>query len=82
MARVEIGQYLATDTRVCRGRLIFKGTRVPVADALELLRAGLTPEQIAQEYRGVVPPEAVREALALSRKGIVREVLPRAKTAA
>jgi uncharacterized protein (DUF433 family) len=82
MARVEIGRYLATDTRVCGGRLIFKGTRVLVADALELLRAGLRPEQITQEYRGIVTAEAVREALALSRKGIVREVLPRTKTAA
>ena len=82
MARVEIGRYLATDTRVCRGRLIFKGTRVLVADALELLKAGLTPEQVAQEYRGAVIPEAVREALALSRRGIVREVVPKTKTAA
>lgn len=82
MARVEIGQYLATDTRVCRGRLIFKGTRVLVADALELLRAGLTPEQVAREYGGLVTPEAVREAVVLSRKGVVREVLPRTKTAA
>ena len=82
MARVEIGQYLVTDTRVCRGRLIFKGTRVLVADALALLKAGFDPEQIAREYRGLVTPEAVREALAFSRKGIVREVLPKAKTAA
>jgi uncharacterized protein (DUF433 family) len=82
MARVEIGQYLVTDTRVCRGRLIFKGTRVLVADALVLCKAGFKPEQIAQEYRGLVTPEAVREALVFSRKGIVREVLPRTKTAA
>ena len=82
MARVEIGQYLAIDTRVCRGRLIFKGTRVLVSDALELLEAGFNPEQISREYKGVVTPGAVREALALSSKGLVREVLPRTKTAA
>jgi uncharacterized protein (DUF433 family) len=28
MARIEIGKHLAADTRVCRGRLIFKGTRI------------------------------------------------------
>jgi uncharacterized protein (DUF433 family) len=82
MARVEIGQYLATDTRVCGGRLIFKGTRVLVSDTLELLKAGFSPEQVSQEYGGAVIPEAVREALAFSRKGLVREVLPRTKTAA
>jgi uncharacterized protein (DUF433 family) len=82
MARFEIGQYLAIDTRVCGGRLIFKGTRILVADALELLHAGFTAEQIAGEYRGLVRPEAVQEAVTLSRKGIVREVSPKTKTAA
>jgi len=38
MARVEIGRHLATDTRVCGGRLIFKGTRILVSDVLEALR--------------------------------------------
>ncbi|MBM4259263.1 MAG: DUF433 domain-containing protein [Deltaproteobacteria bacterium] len=82
MARIEIGRYLATDTRVCGGRLIFKGTRILVSDALELLRANFTAEQIAREYQGRIVPEAVHEALTLSRKGIVREVLPKTKTAA
>lgn len=41
MARIEIGQYLVVDSRVlCRGRLIFKGMRVLVADVLALLEAG------------------------------------------
>ena len=82
MTRIEIGHHLVADTRVCGGRMIFKGTRVLVADALELLKTGLTPEQVAEEYRGLVTPKAVREALVLSRKGIVREVLPKTKTAA
>ena len=82
MARVEIGQYLATDTRVCGGRLIFQGTRILVADALELLHAGWNPDRIAQEYRGLVSAEAVREALTFSQQGIAREVLPKTKTAA
>jgi uncharacterized protein (DUF433 family) len=64
MARVEIGQYLVTDTRVCRGRLIFKGTRVLVSDVLELLEAGFDPEKISQEYSRLVTPEAVREVVA------------------
>ena len=82
MARVEIGQHLTIDTRVCGGRLIFKGTRILVSDVLELLRAGFTVEQISQEYQGLVTPQAVREAVTFSRKGIVREVLPKTKTAA
>ena len=52
MARIEIGKHLAADTRVCSGRLIFKGTRILVSDALELTEAGYTPEAIARQYRG------------------------------
>ena len=82
MARIEIGKHLAADTRVCSGRLIFKGTRIVVSDALELSEAGYTPEAIARQYRGMLTPKGVREALALTRRGIVREILARAKAAA
>jgi uncharacterized protein (DUF433 family) len=82
MTRIEIGEHLLVDSRVCGGRLIFKGTRVLVADALALVKTGLTPDQIAREYRKLVTSAAVREALTLSRKGLVREVLPKAKNAA
>jgi uncharacterized protein (DUF433 family) len=82
MARIEIGKHLAADTRVCSGRLIFKGTRILVSDALELSEAGYTPEAIARQYRGMLTPKGVREALALTRRGIVREILASAKAAA
>jgi uncharacterized protein (DUF433 family) len=82
MARIEIGKHLAADTRVCRGRLIFTGTRILVSDALELTEAGYTPERIARQYRGMITAKGVREALALTRRGIVREIVARTKTAA
>ncbi len=82
MARIEIGKYLAADTRVCGGRLIFKGTRILVSDALELTAAGYTPEAIASQYRGILTPQAVKEALKLTSKGLVREIVPPTKTAA
>jgi Uncharacterized conserved protein len=82
MARLEIGKYLAADTRVCGGRLIFKGTRILVSDALELTAAGYTPETIAQQYRGIITAGAVQEALTLTRRGIVKEIVSGTKTAA
>lgn len=82
MARIEIGKYLATDTRVCGGRLTFKGTRILVSDALELSAAGYAPEKIARQYRGILTVEAVQEALNLTRRGVVKEIVPGAKTAA
>jgi len=82
MARVEIGKYLAADTRVCGGRLIFKGTRILASDVLELAEAGYTPEAVAKQYRGLITEEAVREALSLLRRGVVREVSTKTKSAA
>jgi uncharacterized protein (DUF433 family) len=82
MARIEIGKHLAADTRVCGGRLIFRGTRLAVSDALELVAAGYSAEAISNQYRGIITPAAVAEAVSLTRRGIIREVMPRAKTAA
>ena len=77
MARIEIGRHLATDTRVCRGRLIFRGTRILVADALELLNAGWKPVQITREYQGLISVEAIQEAIVFNERDIAREVLPK-----
>ena len=74
MTRLEIGQYLISDPRLCGGHLVFRQTRIKVRDALEMVEAGLTPEQVAQNYPGLVSPEAVREALILVGGGAVREV--------
>ena len=82
MARIEIGKHLVADTRICRGRLIFKGTRILVSDAVELTKAGYTPETIARQYRGAISANGVREALTLTRRGIVREIPARTKSAA
>ena len=82
MARIEIGKHLAADTRVCGGRLIFKGTRILVSDAVELNEAGYSVEAIAGLYREAITPQAVREALTFIRSGIVREINNTAKTTA
>jgi uncharacterized protein (DUF433 family) len=82
MARVEIGKHLAVDKRVCGGRLIFKGTRIMVADAVELAEDGYSPQAIARQYRGAITAEAVSEALELVRKGIVKEIESQPQTAA
>lgn len=82
MARLEIGRHLAADTRVCGGRLIFKGTRITVRDAVALIKAGYTPEAIAKQYRGAIKPQAVREAMRLIQRGVVKEIEVRRNSAA
>jgi len=49
---------------------------------LELAEAGYTPEAVAKQYRGLITEEAVREALSLLRRGVVREVATKTKSAA
>jgi uncharacterized protein (DUF433 family) len=74
MARIEIGHHLAIDPRVCGGRLVFKGTRILVYDVLEMIHVGMTPQKVAREYRGLITPAAVSEAVSLVRRGLVREI--------
>jgi uncharacterized protein (DUF433 family) len=50
-----------------------------VADAVELSESGYSPEAIADQYHRIITPEAVKEALSLIRRGVVREVDLRAK---
>ncbi|MFH1995424.1 MAG: DUF433 domain-containing protein [Candidatus Omnitrophota bacterium] len=42
--------YITTVADVCHGQPCFKGTRIMVYLALELLEAGETPEQIIKSY--------------------------------
>lgn len=74
IARIEIGKYLAADSRVCGGRLIFRSTRILVADALEMLADGYDAKEVARQYDGALSASAVQEAAALVRRGVIREI--------
>jgi uncharacterized protein (DUF433 family) len=50
MARIEISKHLVADTRVCGGRLVFRGTRIAVGDALELLAAGYGTGTVSKQF--------------------------------
>ena len=82
MARIEIGEYLASDSHVCGGRLIFIGSRIKLADVLELADDRYSPEEISKQCRGIITPEAVIEALKLVRQGFLKEMSVRRKRAA
>lgn len=44
---------IVSDPNVCHGRVIIKGTRIMVSVVLDNLAAGLSPEQILEEYPGI-----------------------------
>ena len=43
---VMIRKYISVDPRICHGKPCFRGHRIPVYLVLELLEAGVKPEEI------------------------------------
>jgi len=64
---VELGKYIVADPEVCHGAVTFRGTRLLVADALELLAEGLSPAEVCKQMHGWIVPDAVAEAVRLAR---------------
>ncbi len=67
-----MGGYVVIDPEVCHGKPVFKGTRVLVADVLEMLAAGMSIEDVLKEYPQL-SEEMIREALRLAAKLLRRK---------
>lgn len=65
-------KWITVDPKVCHGKPVFKGTRVLVADVLDMLANGMSIEEILEEYPQL-NEEMVREALALAAELLRRE---------
>ncbi len=64
--RIEFGQYIVSDPEICGGEWTFKGTRMFVKDALEMLADGYDFERISEAFYGRVNREAILEAIRLA----------------
>ena len=71
MKRTALGRFIVADPRVCHGQPVFKGTRILVADVLELVASGMPWETIVEEWAGVVTIDAIAEAVRLARHAFV-----------
>lgn len=71
MRRKALGRFIVADPRICHGQPVFKGTRVLVADVLELVASGMAWEAIADEWDGRIPAAAIAEAVRLARDAFV-----------
>ena len=58
--KVEINDYIIADSEVCGGKLVFKETRVMVWQVLELLGAGVSINEIRQDYFPQLSKEAIQ----------------------
>lgn len=71
--RIEFGEYIVSDPEICHGQLTFKGTRLFVKDALEMVARGYDWDRIGCELHGHVNHEAIAEAVELARQAFVEE---------
>jgi uncharacterized protein (DUF433 family) len=61
-----LGQHIVADPRVCHGKVTFKGTRVLVADVLEMVAEGMDWDEICRQWHGWISREAIGEAVRLA----------------
>jgi len=62
---------IVVDPRVMSGKPVIRGTRITVDLILNLLASGMTPEEIAEDYK--ISVEDVRAALLYAAKILGRE---------
>ena len=71
--KTSFGKYIVADPKVCHGKLTFKGTRIFVADVLDMVSQGLSWEYIIQQWHGSISKEAIAEAVRLSKESFLEK---------
>jgi uncharacterized protein (DUF433 family) len=69
-----LGRHIVADPKICHGKLTFRGTRIFVADVLEMVAEGLDWETIIAEWHGNISRDAIAEAVKLAAQALVRQV--------
>jgi uncharacterized protein (DUF433 family) len=67
----ELLKRIVIDPKIMNGKPVIRGTRITVDLILELLASGMTPEEIARDYR--ISIEDVRAALLYAARILGRE---------
>ena len=71
--RIEINEYIVSDSEICGGSLTFKGTRILVGQVMELLGAGVTIEEILENYFPELNKKIILSSLNYASKSIESE---------
>ena len=72
--KTAIGKYIVADPKICHGKLTFKGTRVIVADVLDMVAKGNAWEFIIEQYHGNISKSAISEAVSLGKESLLMRV--------
>jgi len=68
-----LGKHIVAASGICGGRPTFKYTRVEVKVVLDLLAAGVSLQQLVENFQGRVPKKAIEEALKIAAALLQRE---------
>jgi uncharacterized protein (DUF433 family) len=68
-----LGQHIVADPKICHGKLTFAGTRVLVADVLEMVAQGMPWKEIVQECHGGIDQEMIAEAVRLAGRAFLEQ---------
>jgi uncharacterized protein (DUF433 family) len=71
--RIEINEYIVANNEICGGTPTFKGTRIMVWQVMELLGAGVSIENILQDYFPQITKPAILSVLTYDSKLIGEE---------
>lgn len=71
--RLALGRYIVADPKICHGKPTFRGTRIMVADVLEMVANGMAWETIIEEWNGHINDEAITEAVGLARHAFLKQ---------
>ena len=66
--RIEINDYIVSDSDICGGTPTFTGTRIMVWQVLELLGAGVKMDDIIKDYFPSISEEAIYSVFSFTSK--------------
>jgi uncharacterized protein (DUF433 family) len=72
--QININKYIIADSGICHGQPTFKGTRIMVWQVLDLLKAGLSVDEVIRDYFPHVTQEAVYAALDYASRLVEEEI--------
>lgn len=69
--RKSFGKYIVADPEICHGKLTFAGTRIFVADVLELVALGMDWDKIVWECHNRITKEAIAAAVRVASRAFI-----------
>lgn len=71
--RIDINEFIVSDSEICNGVPTFRGTRIMVWQVMELLGAGVTIDEVLQNYFPQLTKQAVFSVLTYASKLVGEE---------